>query len=321
MKILIFILSKIRKNLWKIVILSLASLVLFLFLFPASDLHDKISSEVALRSQGSIYMEIEGFFLLPNKISLQNLEIEPRNFSPLKVQQLDFSFSPVKLFRMARDRTPYGEISAENLFGGHLTVDIQPGPPSVSGSPQLELKTDVNRLSLQRVSRFAKAPLPMKGIVNLQAEGLLDPTFSEQPDGKLQLVLEKFELPAGSFDSPMGPVPTPSLSLSTIQITGRINEGRFYIDQGRIGGPNDELFGTIKGSLQLSLAGGAGGVVTPRFGAYDLDVDLQTTRDFDEKVQFLILLNAYKKPTEKGSQYKFKLMGQNFMGPPTLRAN
>jgi hypothetical protein len=320
MKLILFLVQNLRANFGKIVILMAISFVLFIFFFPTSDLHDKITSEVALRSQGSVYLEMEGFSLLPNKMSLQGLEIEPRSFSPLKIQQLDFSFSPVKLIQMAKNRMPYGEISVENLLGGDLILDINPGPESTNGVSQLKLKADLKRLSLQRASRFAKTNFPMKGSLNLEIEGSLDPTFSEQPDGKMELVLEKFELPPGSFDSPMGPVPTPSLYLSKIQIKGRINDGRLYIDNGNIGGPNDEMSGTIKGSLQLSLVGGLG-TVTPRFGSYDFEVDLQTTQAFDEKVQFLILLNAYKKPTEKGSLYKFKMMGQNFMGPPTLRAN
>lgn len=320
MSVLFTVLKKIGQNWGKIVLLLSLSAALFLVFFPTSDLHDKISSEVALQSQGAVYLELDSFSILPTHINLEGVEIEPRSFSPLKIQELGFSFSPGKLFLMGKDRMPYGEISVANVLGGDLIVNIEPGEEAENGAKRLDLKADLKNLSLNRVSRFAKTPIPMKGTLSFETEGLIDPTFSEQPDGKLQLMIEKFELPAGSFESMMGPVPTPSLSLSKVQITGRVNNGRLYIDQGSIGSPQDELFGTIKGNLQLSLAGGPAGI-SPRFGAYDFEVDLQTTRAFDEKVQFLILLSAYKKPTEKGSQYKFKMMGQNFMGPPTLKAN
>lgn len=320
--IFFFLLSKWR---YGIICLSLA-VTLFVFLFPIKDLNDFITAQVSFFTGRSVYLEFDEMqvsFIPGVSISLEGLDIEARNLSPLRAQKVSASPSLGGLIGMAfgGEIKPYGVYEAQGFMDGDVRLDISSGEKTENGVEQFDVELNAQDFSLGKISRFAKLPMQMKGTLSLEAKSLVDPTFTEQPDGSMTLNIQRIEIPAASIDSMMGAVPTPSLNLAKIQIAGRINNGRLYIDRGTIGENKDELFGNLKGSIQMNL-GLENGRITPRFGAYDFEVDLNMKKSFEEKGQLmLILIEGFKKNTETGSSFKFKMTGQNFMTPPTFRAN
>ncbi|WP_374032643.1 hypothetical protein [Bdellovibrio bacteriovorus] len=92
------------------------------------------------------------------------------------------------------------------------------------------------------------------------------------------------------------------------------------IETGTIGKPGDELYGTIKGKIGLTIVN-RGNSFGHQIGAYNIEVDLKTKRSFQERAAlFLTFIDGYKTPTSEGSQYKFKVSASNPMMPPSIGA-
>ena len=172
------------------------------------------------------------------------------------------------------------------------------------------------------------APYKCRGAASTAPQASLDttvqftPGFSEQPDGDIELHINKFNLPASTlmipFEGAMMPLNVPHLTLANVVLRGRLVGGNLIIEEGTFGKSSDPLNGRIKGQLGLKLIP-ANGVVQPSFGTYNLTVELNTNKQIDKEMGFAFLLfDQAKNPTANGTHYLFKAQGQGIgpMFPP-----
>lgn len=287
--------------------LMLASAVIFIFvLFPFNDLGDLVTTQVAKLTQNQVYVQFEGMSMqaVPTPgVDLTKVYVETQGFPPLKADEIVFTPSIFSLF----SQKPAGTINAKGFLRGDLTASLGSGPKSDSGVERQKLVLSAKSLALQDIKDLANLPLLMRGNVSIESTALADLTFTEQPDVDLVLRIEKFELPTGNIETALGPVTVPELKLSSVQLKGRLSAGRFNIEEGIIGREGDELRGTIKGGIGLTLSN-QGGRITPIIGGYNFDVNLNLKKNFYDKANFLFAyVDQFKSPTADGVRYAFKL--------------
>ncbi len=125
------------------------------------------------------------------------------------------------------------------------------------------------------------------------------------------LEMPQSNLPLGD----MGDVTLPDLKISGVDVKGKLSSGHLTIESIKIGNSAaDDLFGTIKGSMDLALRPGPAGPY-PELGAYSFDVDLQPSADFRERAKFFLgLLASY----QQGTKIRMKVTGTRFGAPPNM---
>ena len=119
----------------------------------------------------------------------------------------------------------------------------------------------------------------IKGQMDLQTQLIADLTFTEQPEADITIHAEKFELPAQTFNSMMGPINIPDLRLSSLDLKGKLVNGRLTFEDGRIGHEGDDIHGSIKGGIAMVMRSQG----SPQMGPYSFDVDLLIKSGFGEE--------------------------------------
>lgn len=301
------------------------AVALFLFLFPTGDLRDYITSQISFITGRSVYVNFDAMninFVPRLGLSVEGLETEVARMSPLKMRQVTASPAVMGLLSsvFSGEFQPYGVYEAEGIFQGNLQAALTKGLKTENDVERMKVDVKGDGLSLSEVAKLAKLPMVFRGRLDLESSSQIDLTFSEQPDGSITLKIANFELPSSSIESMMGAVVTPQVNLKQVELTGRLNGGRFYIDRGSYGTASDELFGTIRGNIGLTM-NNQNGRIFPTFGSYDFQVDMTMKPSFEQKGELvLFLIEKFKRSTENGSSFKFQMTGQNFFGPPVLRA-
>lgn len=313
------LLDLIRKGKGKIFVMILSSLVFLFFLFPFDDLSDLISSQVSKLSGNSVYLQFErlkmSLFPQPG-VQMDQVYIESLSTPALSAQELVITPSVSGLIQ----QKPYGHISAKGLLKGDVDLQVGKGPRTENGLERHRIEVKANKVSLHDLRELANLPVLLKGQLNLETTALADLSFQEQPEIEVDMTISKFELPPSNVNTPMGPLTLPDLKLTAVELKGRLAAGRFVIESGTIGKPNDELYGTIKGNIGLNILN-RGGAFSPQVGAYNFEIDLKARRSFQDRAAlFLGFIDSYKTPTNEGAQYKFKLSATNPMMPPSITA-
>ena len=307
----------IKNNLGKF-FLFLIFVVVFVFaLFPLDDLGDLVSSQVAKLTHNSIYVRFDkmGLSIVPQPgMQLKQVYIETTSLAPLSAQELTLSPSIPGLLQ----QKPFGHFSARGFMKGTVDVSVGGGKRSENGVERYGLDINLANFSLAEVRRTLNLPLPLRGQASLDlANGQVDPTFVEQPETDLTLKVDRFELPASNLQTPVGPITLPELKLGQILLKGRMARGRLTITEGLIGREGDEVVGSIKGNMGLSVTN-TGGVLIPVVSNYSLDIDLKIKKSLQDRATFLGFLDGYKTPLADGGQYRIKISGANLMAPPHM---
>ncbi|WP_413613296.1 type II secretion system protein GspN [Bdellovibrio sp. HCB-110] len=313
------LITLIRKGKGKIFVMVLSALVFLFFLFPFDDLSDLISSQVSKLSNNSIYVQFErlkmSLFPQPG-VQMDQVYIESIRTPALSAQELVITPSVSGLIQ----QKPYGHISAKGLLKGDVDVHVGKGTRTENGLERHRIEVSAKKVSLHDLRELANLPVLLKGQLNLQTMALADLSFQEQPDVEVDMTISKFELPPSNVNTPMGPLTLPDLKLSTVELKGRLAAGRFVIESGTIGKPGDELYGTIKGNIGLTIIN-RGGSFGQQIGAYNFEIDLKARKSFQDRAAlFLSFIDGYKTPTAEGAQYKFKVSATNPMMPPSIGA-
>lgn len=310
----------IREGKGKIFVLYLSAQVFLFLLFPFDDLSDLISSQVSKLSNNSVYLQFDklkmSIFPQPG-VKMDQVYIESLRTPTLSAQELVITPSISGLIQ----QKPYGHVSAKGLLKGDIDVQVGKGAKTENGLERHRVEVTAKKVSLHDIRELAHLPVLLKGQVNLQTTALADLSFQEQPEVELDLSINKFELPPSNVNTPMGPLTLPDLKLTSVELKGRLAAGRFIIETGTIGKPGDELYGTIKGDISLTI-NNRNGAIAPQVGAYNFEVDLRTRKSFQDRAAlFLTFIDSYKTPTSEGGQYKFKLTATNPMMPPNIGAS
>ncbi|MGZ3775493.1 MAG: type II secretion system protein GspN [Pseudobdellovibrionaceae bacterium] len=301
----------------KIFLMVFSSIVFLFLLFPFDDLSDLISSLVSKVTNNGVYVQFERLkmSLLPQPgVKMDQVYIESIRTPALSAQELVITPAVRGLIQ----QKPYGHITAKGFLKGDLNVEVGKGARSDAGVERQRIEVSAQKVSLHDLRELANLPVLLKGQLNLQTTALADWTFQEQPDVDIDMTISKFELPPANVDTAMGPLTLPDLKLSTVELKGRLAAGKFIIETGTIGKPGDELYGTIKGNIGLSIVN-QGGIFAKQIGAYDFEIDLKTKRSFQERAAlFLTFVDSYKTQTSDGAQYKFKVSASNPALPPSI---
>ncbi|HEY1080207.1 MAG TPA: type II secretion system protein GspN [Bdellovibrio sp.] len=313
------LITLIRQSKGKIFVMVLSALAFVFMLFPFDDLSDLISSQVSKLSNNSVYLQFDklkmSLFPQPG-VQMNHVYIESLRTPALSAQELVITPSISGLIA----QKPYGQVSAKGLLKGDVDIQVGKGSKTENGLERHRVEVTAKKVSLHDIRELANLPVLLKGQLNLQTTALADLSFQEQPDVELDLSISKFELPPSNVNTPMGPLTLPDLKLTTLELKGRLSAGRFIIETGTIGKPGDDLYGSIKGDIALTI-NNRGGSFAPQVGAYNFEVDLRTKKSFQDRAAlFLTFIDGYKTPTSEGGQYKFKLTATNPMMPPSIGA-
>jgi hypothetical protein len=131
---------------------------------------------------------------------------------------------------------------------------------------------------------------------------------------------KKVQVPSDTIPTAMGPLTLPDLSFSSIAIEGELKGGKLIIQKGTLGSPSDDLNGTFKGQVDITISNGGGRpVLIP--GGYDLQMNLNVKESLEKKVAlFLIICDGVKKKDGPVIHYPCGLSAPNISVPPKARA-
>lgn len=298
----------------------ISSSLLFLFiLFPFNDLSDLITSQIAKVTNNTIFLQFDEIHLSPlplPSVSFDRLSLDTPSLSGIKATWLKITPS----IRGLIQQKPFGTINAEGFFKGDVEVSLSSGTKTESGGDRQKLDLSAQKISLADLQKTFNLPLQLRGDLSIESSALADLTFTEQPDVSVSLKIQQFELPTANVQTSFGPLTVPNLKLQNIDLKGRLSNGKFVIESGTLGQEKDEVFGTVKGDLSLSIQS-MNNTFVPNIGAYNLEIDLQTKKQFlDRAGIYLALLNPYKIATDQGARYKFKATAENIQMPPNFSA-
>jgi type II secretion system protein N len=303
------------------ILLTVLLTVIFLFaLFPFSDLNDLISTQVSKLTQNKIFLQFDHMILNPfnASISFEKVFVEAPQISTLTTDELSLTPSLTALIASK----PGGTIRARGFLKGDLEVHLVPAPHEADSggkakSDKYKIEAHAENLNLKDLKELLTLSLPITGKLNFNTQAIADISFAEQPEGEITITVNRFELPPSSiFTQASGRWNLPEIKLGQIELKGKLSNGKFVIETGKIGTNKDEFYGDIKGDLGLTFQNFDGQIV-PQVGAYDISLEMKASNAFREKAKFFLsYLDRYKKDMANGTQYKFKIQASGAGAPP-----
>lgn len=298
-----FILGNIKK-----ILLVLLLTVVFLFvLFPLSDLSDWATSQVSKLTQNKVYLQFDQLHLNPftATLGLDQVTIDTPQISGLTSSKVQVSPSIMAAFK----QKPGGTFRAEGLFKGDVEVTMMPAP-STGTTDKTKIDINAQNLSLKEARQIVNLNLPISGQLNLSAQAVADLTMTEQPEVDINLTIQRFELASTSVvTAQMGAVNVPQIKFDKVELKGKLSNGKFQIESGKLGSPKDDLHGDIKGELGLTFMQVQGQVV-PQVGQYNISVDLKANAAFQQRAQlFLSFIENSRRMEGTDAHYKLRLQG------------
>ena len=299
---------------WKIVLTLALTLVFLIALFPLSDLNDLISSQVSKQTNNRVFLQFDNMSLNPlsTSVSLEKVYVETEQISSLTSDEVSISPSLAALIA----RKPGGTLTAKGFLKGELEISLKPAG-SVNGIDKSSIDVNAQNINLKDARVAANISLPIKGQLSLTSHAVADLTMTEQPEMDLNLTILKFELPSTSVSlQDFGQINLPEIKLGKVELKGRLANGKFQIESGKLGTAQDEFYGDVKGDLNVSFQNMQGQIV-PVIGAYDISLDLQAAPSFQEKAKFFLsFLDGYKSQSGTNTNYKFKIQATAMGMPP-----
>ncbi|AZZ37133.1 type II secretion system protein GspN [Bdellovibrio sp. qaytius] len=293
------------------------ALVFLFILFPFKDLNDFVSGQVSNLTQNSVYLQFEDMHMNPltTSISLDGVLVETSTIDGLNINSISASPSIAALFK----RQPGGKIVAEGFFGGHAEVKLTPLATLESGALKANLDVTTENISLKSLRDTLKIQIPLSGAMNINASVTADMSFKEQPDGDVAIVIDNFEMPGTSINSPnFGSIALPEIKFKQIDVKGKLAGGKLVIENAKLGNPADDLSGTLKGDIAISIQN-IGGTARPILGGYNFNIDLIAKPAFVQRAQFFLsFIDQYKKEEKGSSRYRLKLQAASTELPPSI---
>ncbi|MFN7454110.1 MAG: type II secretion system protein GspN [Pseudobdellovibrionaceae bacterium] len=304
----------------KIGLTILAFVGFLVVLFPFDDLSDLVSREVAKATQNQVFIQFDKMelsLLSGAGIALENVIVETGKLPAIRAQELQLTPSLGGLL----SGNPAGSVEALGLMGGEVSASLGSGGVSEKGNDRKKLDFSAENLSLDELRKLGNVPVALQGKLNLTSQALADLTFTEQPEADIQLSIKDFVVPPANIRTAIDTIGISGFKLQGIDLKGRLADGLFLIEDGRIGKEGDEIKGTIKGRMGLQLKN-QNGKISQVLGGYNLEIDLIVKKSFQEREKLLLfLLEAYKQPAgPDADRYAVKISANNPFLPPSIGA-
>ncbi len=298
--------------------ISLIATIVFLFiLFPLGDLSDLVTGEVSKLTSNKVYLQFQDMklSLIPETgLALEKFHVEAEGLPAIKSEELIFTPSISSLIF----QKPAGSIAAKGFLKGELEASLSPGKKSDNGVDRQHITLKAQNINLADLKELASLPLQINGSIQFEADSQVDLKLQEQPEVELQMKIDKLMIPSFTAQTPIGPWPLPEIKVSSVELKGRLSAGKFIIETGNIGSATDDLSGTIKGNISMSLIS-QDNKIFPSFGGYQLDIDLTFRRQLHEQLKTALgMLEQYKSPLPDGAQVKMRISGTDMMNPPSM---
>jgi type II secretion system protein N len=300
---------------WKIMLTVSLTLFFLVFLFPLSDLNDYVSTQVSKLTRNTVFLQFDQMHLSPltTSVSFEKVYVETPQISSLTSEELSFSPSIAALI----SRKPGGTVTAKGFLKGEVEVSLHPAKSNTPGIDKSKVDIVASNINLKDARLAANLSLPIEGQLNLTSTAVADLTMTEQPELDLNLSVLKFKMASTSLSlRDLGQINLPEIKLGKIELKGRLANGKFQIENGKLGTSQDEFYRDVKGDLALTFQNIQGQIV-PVIGAYNISLDLKATAAFKEKAKFfLTFLDGYKIESGSTTNYKFKIQATAMGMPP-----
>lgn len=303
------LLRLIARNWFKIVSTVVLTIAFVIMMFPLNEVSDLVTTQVYKGTGSQVYLQFEelelGFLPSPG-LAMGQISLEVAPLPPLLLRRLEVKPSLLGLLLQRID----AEATAEGLFRGDVKASVKPGRKMENGAATQAVQLQATNINLSDASKFAGLPVQFRGKLGLNLDGIIDPSFSNQPDITLDLQTSAFELMPTTINSPMGPVAVPEIKLGRLNLKGRLSAGQFLIEDGKFGQEGDEVSGTVKGRMGLELRLLGNGSVVPVATNYEFNIDMGAKKSFEDRAQLLlILIQNHRQPEADGGRYRFTLTG------------
>lgn len=308
----------------KIIAVLFFTMVFGILIFPYSDLADLMTVKVAEATNNQVYIQADSlkFSVSPGLgAKMENVVLETPTMPTIEAGSIAVSPSLLSLITM----NPSFSARAEDIFKGNVDLSVSPGGKTRAGTERQEIQIAGEQIALNALSEFMRGmnmgDLKLQGALDLSTGLVVDPAFDDQPNGALNMRVNKFIYPARAIDMGLGPIQVPEVRLQQVVGKGVLKEGRLTFEQLQLGNESDELNGTISGDIGLNIRRNPDGIV-PEFGSYNFQVALNVSTNFQKRASlFLVLADQFKTATPTGFRYAFRVRGQNTFTPPNISAN
>lgn len=299
----------------KFIFLFIAAFVTSLFLaFPFNELNDFFSSQINKATDGKIFVQFNNFHFNPFKkeVGVEQLEVEAGNLPKLSASSLLLRPAIMALFT----QKPYGEVEAQQLWGGNFLIKSSHGKKSENGSDRESISFFADSISLSHAKDFFRLPFDIKGRMRADIQSQVDLSFSEQPESEINAEIQNIDLSNLVFDMQGMSLQLPDLKLKILDLKGRLTGGRLFIDSLKIGQEPNDIQGQIKGDIMMNIQS-HNGTLIPQLGAYNLQIELKVKSLFLKNIEMVdLLIGNYKQTTPQGATYKFKVSGDSLQNVP-----
>lgn len=298
-----------------------AAIIFIYLLFPFEDLTDFVSAQIAMQTQNQVFAQFEGLdiSLLP-RISAEatSAHIEAQGLPfPIKADMI--RVSPA-IFALIRNRVE-GVLELNGFYDGSAQIRLKTGDPTERGAPRQNLIFDTEGIQIGSFLKAAKLnlPLDMRGQLNMKSSGLVDLSFSEQPQMEADLNLVKFQSQPTTLDLQGMGLSIPGLKLTEVSVRGKLANGRLELESARFGKTGDDLQMQVKGSCALQILPGGRTMI----GQYSFDVDMTPGGQFLRSggADFVSILGTLMgKMDGTPGRMKFNISGEGMGAPPRFRS-
>ncbi len=297
----------------KLLLFILFSAIFFaVLIFPYDDLSDLVMAKAA--EQG-VYLDFRnmGLSFFPPSLRLNKVSVDVAMLPTINAGEIYLAPNLMGLLTFS----PGFSASVDDFLKGSLSVNYRVGHKTNNVRLQT-VALSLDDLDLKGLSAFAQLPIKIDGRIQGDIDGSFDPTFATQPSGTAAIQIEKLHIPSGMVPALMA-LTLPDTRISQVNLEAQLDGGQLAITNGIIGKAGDNVFGRIKGTMQLQINKEAGYTYTT-VGPYQFNIDLTLDPTIEKNFgSMLSLLNfdQYKTLTASGARYALKLTGTGAGSPPT----
>lgn len=278
--------------------------------FPNRDLITLIQTQVYNRSGIILDFDDLSFKLIPSLgAKFENLKVDNNRGLKLSADSVSATTS---YFNALVTRKPYVSINADGLMDGEVRIKTSAAPKTENVQERYAAQVNLENLNLNKLLDLANLKYQTKGSATGNIDASFDFALQEQPDAEFQLNLKNVIQPNFNINlGDLGEIPMPGFGFKKVALQGRLAAGVLHIDNLTLGEPTDEIFGTIKGRINLNILRRGTGFI-PQVGPYNINVDLKIKKSFQQKASLFIgFIDIGKKNIPEGGHYKLNISAQN----------